>query len=61
GVPETIAHSVDEYVAIATKLAHDPVFRAGIVARMTAQKHRLYRDRAPIEALQDLIERAVRG
>ena len=34
--------------------------RDGVAARMK-QKHRLYRDRAPVEALQDLIERAVRG
>ena len=61
GVPETIAHNVDDYVAIAEKLAHDGAFRDGIVARMAAQKHRLYHDRAPVEALQDLIERAVRG
>jgi protein O-GlcNAc transferase len=61
GVPETIAHSVDDYITIAARLAQDQVFRAGIVARMAAQKHRLYRDRAPVEALQDLIERAVRG
>ena len=61
GVPETIAHSVDDYITIAARLAQGQVFRAGIVARMAAQKHRLYRDRAPVEALQDLIERAVRG
>ena len=61
GVPETITHSVDDYVAIAARLAQDKAFRADVVARMGAQKHRLYRDRAPVDALQDLIERAVRG
>jgi predicted O-linked N-acetylglucosamine transferase (SPINDLY family) len=61
GVPETIAHSVDDYVAIAARLAQDDAFHDDVVARMAAQKHRLYRDRAPIEALQNLIERAVRG
>ena len=60
GVPETIAQTVDDYVAIAARLAQDGAFRDGVAARMK-QKHRLYRDRAPVEALQDLIERAVRG
>ena len=61
GVPETIAHSVDDYVAIAVRLAQDKAFRDDVVARMGAQKHRLYRDPAPVDALQDLIERTIRG
>jgi len=61
GVPETIAQTVDDYVAVAVRLAQDKAFRDDVVARMAAEKHRLYRDRAPVEALQELIERAVRG
>lgn len=61
GVPETIGRSPDEVVAIAVRLARHPDERREIVARMAAEKHRLYFDRAPVVALQDFLERAVRG
>ena len=61
GVTDTIAASLDEVVAIAVRLARDPGVRRDVVARMAAQKHRLYFDRAPIRALEDFLETAVRG
>jgi predicted O-linked N-acetylglucosamine transferase (SPINDLY family) len=61
GVPETIGRTADEVVAIAVRLAQNPNERREIVARMATQKHRLYFDRAPVVALQDFLERAVRG
>ncbi len=61
GVTETIAHTVDDYVAIAVRLARDPQARRAIVDRMAAQKHELYYDRAPVRALEEFLERAVRG
>jgi protein O-GlcNAc transferase len=61
GVTETIAQSVDDYVAIASRLGRDPEARRAIVDRMAARKHELYYDRAPVRALEDFIERAVRG
>ena len=61
GVPETIGRSPDEVVAIAVRLARHPDERREIVSRMAAEKHRLYFDRAPVVALQDFLERAVRG
>jgi predicted O-linked N-acetylglucosamine transferase (SPINDLY family) len=61
GVPETIGRTPDEVVAIAVRLARNPGERREIVSRMAAEKHRLYFDRAPVAALQDFLERVVRG
>ncbi|MGN6572711.1 MAG: tetratricopeptide repeat protein, partial [Pseudolabrys sp.] len=61
GVPETIAATPDEVGTIAVQLAQNPDMRREIVARMAANKHRLYFDRAPVAALEDLLEKSVRG
>ncbi len=61
GVTETIGRSVDEYVAIAVRLGRDPAWRTEVRERMSRQKHRAYRDRSPIEALENFLEDAVRG
>ena len=61
GVPETIAATPDEVATIAVRLAQNPGARREIVARMAANKHRLYFDRAPVAALEDLLEKSVRG
>ena len=60
GMPETIAESIDGYVALAVRVARDRTFRAALKARIAKDKHRLYRDRACIAALEDFISRAVR-
>jgi protein O-GlcNAc transferase len=60
-VPETIATTIDDYVAIATRLGRDSQFRQAIAARMAENRDKVYRDRAPVTALEDFIERSVRG
>ena len=60
-VTDTIAVTVEDYVAIATRLGKDAQFRETISSRIAENKHRLYRDRAPVTALEDLLEGAVRG
>ena len=60
GVSETIAASVEEYVAIAARLVTDGAWRAGIRAKIAANKHRAYRDRACITALENWLDRAGR-
>jgi len=60
GVTETITATVDEYVAVAQRLAADKEWRATIKQRMKDNKHRVYRDRASIEALQEFLLRATR-
>jgi predicted O-linked N-acetylglucosamine transferase (SPINDLY family) len=60
GMPETIAETIDGYVALAVRMARDPDFRTGLKARVARDKHRLYRDAASIAALADFINRVVR-
>jgi predicted O-linked N-acetylglucosamine transferase (SPINDLY family) len=60
GIADTIATSIDDYVAIAVQLAKDPDFRNVMKARIAAQKHRIWRDRTPIDALESFLEHAVK-
>jgi protein O-GlcNAc transferase len=59
-VHETTARTPDEYVAMAVSLGRDTTKRAELSARMASNKHRIYRDRACIVALQAFLDRAVR-
>ena len=60
GVTETIAASVEDYVAIAVRLANEPAERQALRERMKENAHKVYRDRACIAALEDFLERSVR-
>jgi predicted O-linked N-acetylglucosamine transferase (SPINDLY family) len=60
GVPETIASSKDEFVAIAVRLAREPDQRRRIARLYARNKHKLYHDPAPVRALEDLLEALVR-
>jgi len=60
-VTDTIAATVDDYVAIATRLGQDTQFRQTMSSRMAENRHRLYEDRAPVIALENFLEGAVRG
>jgi predicted O-linked N-acetylglucosamine transferase (SPINDLY family) len=60
GVTETIFETVDDYVAAAIRLGHDREWRTALSAKISANKHKLYRDRTAITALEDFLERAVR-
>ncbi len=60
-VTETIAPDVGGYVQLAVRLARDPEWRAALRQRIAAAKHRLWRDRSPIEALEQFLCEAVRG
>jgi predicted O-linked N-acetylglucosamine transferase (SPINDLY family) len=61
GITDTVFEIVDDYVAAAVRLAHDQPWRADLKRRIAASKHKLYRDRTAIIALEDFLERAVRG
>ncbi len=61
GVTETIAATVDDYVAIAARLANDPAERQALSARIKDNRHKVYRDRACMTALEDFLECAVRS
>jgi predicted O-linked N-acetylglucosamine transferase (SPINDLY family) len=60
GVTETITTTVDDYVAVAQRLATDKAWRATIRERMRNNKHRVYRDRACIDALEEFLLRVMR-
>ena len=55
GVTDTIAATVCDYVSLAARLAHDLVWRMEVKQRIAAGKHRLYRDRSCIAALEDFL------
>jgi predicted O-linked N-acetylglucosamine transferase (SPINDLY family) len=58
-VTETIASTMEEYVALAARLAQDASWRVSVMRRMSANKERIYRDMTAIHALEDFLENAV--
>ena len=60
GVTDTICGTIEDYIATAVRLAKNPEERAALSRRIGENKHKIYRDRACITALEDLIESAVR-
>jgi predicted O-linked N-acetylglucosamine transferase (SPINDLY family) len=60
GCEATIAGSPDEYVVIAARLAHDEVWRTQVSQAVAAGKHRAFRDRGYIRALETFLAEAVR-
>jgi predicted O-linked N-acetylglucosamine transferase (SPINDLY family) len=61
GMPEAIAASIDEYVALGVRIAKDPAWRQELRSRVIADRQRLYRDRTSIAALEAFLERAAHG
>lgn len=60
GVTETVATTIDDYVDIAARLASEPAWRADVAMRMKENRHRVYRDRDCITALEDFLESVAR-
>ncbi|HMF29595.1 MAG TPA: hypothetical protein VKE42_12525, partial [Candidatus Cybelea sp.] len=61
GLGETIAASLDDYVAIAVDLGRDAQARATLRTKIAANKHRVFRDRSAIAALEDFLDGAARA
>jgi protein O-GlcNAc transferase len=61
GIGETTARTIDEYVSIAGVLGRDAAKRAELSAQIENNKHRVYRDRECIMALEAFLEAAVRN
>jgi protein O-GlcNAc transferase len=57
-VTDTIAGTIGDYVSVAVRLARDAAWRMHIRQRTAAAKHRLYRDRSCIAALEEFLLRA---
>ena len=60
-VRETTARTVEEYVSIAGLLGRDIARRIELSAQIANKKHRVYRDRLCIAALEEFLDRAVRN
>jgi protein O-GlcNAc transferase len=60
GVKETIASTLDEYVALAVKLGKDPEWRLEVTGRIAARRHHVYHDKTCIKALEDFFEKTLR-
>ena len=59
GCETTIAGSPDEYVAIAARLAADIAWRTQVREEMAERKHRAFRDRGYVRALEAFLVEAV--
>jgi predicted O-linked N-acetylglucosamine transferase (SPINDLY family) len=57
----TTARNIDEYVSIAGLLGRNMAKRVELSAEIAEKKHRLYRDRDCIVALEAFLDRAVRS
>jgi predicted O-linked N-acetylglucosamine transferase (SPINDLY family) len=58
GVTETVAQTLEDYVAIAVRLAQDNLWRASIKQKMAETVELVYRDCDYIRALEDFLWRA---
>jgi len=57
---DTVASSVDEYVAIAVRLGKDSEWRRYISKKISENKRRLYKDITCIKALEDFLENEIK-
>jgi protein O-GlcNAc transferase len=60
GVADTVTGTLDEYVATAVRLARDAPWRAALRTKIADNKHRAYRDRACIAALENFLDAEAR-
>ncbi len=60
GVTETIAPTLDDYIAIAARIANDRDARHALRRRIAESKEKLYRDLACIKFLEDFLDRVGR-
>ena len=61
GVNESIATSTDEYVALAARLVEDESFDAAVRSHIVARRSILYRDHAPVRALEGMLVELVQS
>jgi predicted O-linked N-acetylglucosamine transferase (SPINDLY family) len=59
-MPEAIAETIGDYVALAVRMGNDRAWRMEIKRRVASNRHRLYRDRTSIAALENFLDRAAR-
>jgi predicted O-linked N-acetylglucosamine transferase (SPINDLY family) len=59
GLDELIAASLPDFVDKLVRLGQNPVFRSTAAKRISENKHKLYRDRSFIEALDAFLKAKV--
>jgi protein O-GlcNAc transferase len=59
-ITETIADTIEGFISIAARVANHPDERHVLSRRIADNKHRIYRDRACIAALEDFLDHSVR-
>ena len=59
-VIETITETIDDYVSTAVGLARDPRLRTALETKIAQNKHRVYRDRTAIAALEEFLNTEAR-
>jgi predicted O-linked N-acetylglucosamine transferase (SPINDLY family) len=60
GVTETIAASLDEYIALAVMLGNNIQWRRQISSKIAATRHLAYKDMTCIRVLEDFFEKATK-
>ena len=55
GLPELVAASEEDYIALGVRLAEDAGYRQSVRERIEASRHVLFEDLAPIRALEDFL------
>jgi predicted O-linked N-acetylglucosamine transferase (SPINDLY family) len=60
GITETIAGSLEDYVATAVRLGQDKEWRNEVRRAIATNRHRVCRDRACIAALEDFLDTQAR-
>jgi predicted O-linked N-acetylglucosamine transferase (SPINDLY family) len=55
GLPELVAQSEEDFIALAVKLARDTQYREHIRSRIAASRQLLFEDLAPIRVLEDFL------
>ncbi len=60
GIRETVADTLDDYVALSVRLGQDSSWRRQISDKVAANKHLVYRDGTCISALEEFFEKVVR-
>jgi len=60
GLKETIAASLDEYVALAVKLGQSSEWRREISEKIARNKHIVYKDKYCITVLEDFLDKSVK-
>lgn len=60
GITETIASTLEEYIALTVRLGKDTAWRRQISEEIATNKHRLYHDKTCINALQDFLVKVIK-